>query len=64
MIPIFLHCDAGDAMGIKTSSHITLYKGENGLPVGLIVDGTAMGVHSITTQHINYDPSITIEVPN
>ena len=61
--PVYKYDSAGEAMGIKTSSHITLYKGENGLPAGLIVDGTAMGVHSVTTQHINYDPSITIEAP-
>ncbi len=61
--PVYQYDSSGEAMGIKTTSHITLYKGDNGLPVGLIVDGTAMGVHSITTQHIKYDPSITIEAP-
>ena len=61
--PAYKFDSSGEAMGIKTSSHITLYKGENGLPAGMIVDGTAMGVHSVTTQHIKYDPSITIEPP-
>ena len=61
--PVYKYDSAGDVMGVKTSSHITLYKGENGLPVGFVVDGTAMGVHSVTTQHIHYDPSITIEAP-
>ena len=61
--PVYKYDSAGDVMGMKTSSHITLYMGDKGLPVGLIVDGTAMGVHSVTTQHINYDPSITIEAP-
>ena len=61
--PVYKYDSAGDAMGIKTSSHITLYKGDNGLPAGIIVDGTAMGTHSVSTQHIKYDPSITIEPP-
>jgi hypothetical protein len=47
--PVYKYDSAGDVMGIKTSSHITLYIGDKGLPVGLIVDGTAMGVHSVTT---------------
>ena len=61
--PVYSYDSAGSVMGIKTSSHVTLYKGDNGLPVGLIVDGTAMGVHSVTTQHIKYDPAITIKAP-
>ena len=61
--PVYKYASAGEVMGVKTSSQITLYKGANGLPAGLIVDGTAMGVHSVTTQHIKYDPSITIKAP-
>ena len=61
--PVYKYDSAGEAMGIKTSSHITLYKGDNGLPAGIVVDGTAMGTHSVSTQHIKYDPSITIEPP-
>lgn len=61
--PVFTYDSSGEAIGIATTSHVKLYKGENGLPVGLVVDGTAMGVHSVTTQHITYDPSITIEPP-
>ncbi|MEO9168791.1 MAG: hypothetical protein ABI230_10345 [Aestuariivirga sp.] len=60
---VYKYDSAGEVMGIKTSSHITLYMGDNGLPVGLIVDGNSMGVHSVTTEHINYDPSITIVAP-
>ncbi len=61
--PVYKYDSSGEAMGIKTSSHITLYKGDNGLPARLIIDGAAMGVHSVTTQHIKYDPSITITPP-
>lgn len=61
--PAFKYDSAGDVRGIKTSSHTTLYNGDKGLPIALIVDGTAMGVHSVSTQRITYDPSITIAPP-
>ncbi|MDE2384600.1 MAG: hypothetical protein KGO53_08275 [Alphaproteobacteria bacterium] len=54
---------SGAAVGMPTSSHVTVYKGDNGLPAILIVDGQAMGVKSKTTQHITYDPAITITAP-
>lgn len=62
--PVYKYDSAGKVMGVATSSHVALYLGSDRLPIGLIVDGTAMGVHSITTQHIKYDPSITIDPPN
>ncbi len=61
--PTYEFDSAATAMGMKVSSHITLYKGPNDLPAGIVVDGTAMGVHSVTTQHIKYDPTITINPP-
>ena len=39
--PVYKYDSAGDVMGVKTLSHLTIHKGENGLPVGFIVDGTA-----------------------
>jgi len=61
--PVYQFDTSSAVMGTKVKSHVTLFKGANGLPVGIIVDGTAMGVHSVTTQHITYDPSITISPP-
>jgi hypothetical protein len=54
---------SGEAMGVKATSHVTLYKGDNGLPAIMIIDGEAMGHKSKTVQHITYDPSITISPP-
>jgi hypothetical protein len=53
----------GEAMGIKATSHITMYTSDNGLPQVMLVDGEAMGHKSHTVQHISYDPSITITPP-
>ena len=50
-------------MGVKATSHVKLFDGPNNLPAGMIIEGSAMGVHSVTTQHIKYDPSITISPP-
>jgi hypothetical protein len=61
--PLYEFDASAEAMGVKASSHVKLFKGPNGLPVGLIVEGAAMGVKSVTTQHIKYDPSITINPP-
>jgi hypothetical protein len=54
---------SGEAMGIKATSHITLYRGDNGLPAIMIVEGEAMGHKSKTVQHVTYDPAITISPP-
>ncbi len=54
---------SGEAMGIKATSHVTLYKGDNGLPAIMIVEGEAMGHKSKTVQHMTYDPAITISPP-
>jgi len=61
--PLYEFDSAASAMGIKATSHIKLFKGPNGLPVGMIVAGEALGVKSLTTQHIKYDPAITINPP-
>ena len=61
--PLYEFDSAAEAMGIKATSHIKLFKGANNLPVGMIVEGEAMGVKSVTTQHIKYDPAITINPP-
>ena len=61
--PIYEFDSSAAVMGVKATSHIKLFKGANDLPVGIIVDGEAMGVKSLTTQHITYDPSIKISPP-
>jgi hypothetical protein len=62
-LPLYEFDSSAEAMGIKAKSHIKLFKGANNLPFGMIIEGDAMGVHSVTTQHIKYDPSITINPP-
>ncbi len=61
--PLYEFDTAATVMGTKVTSHIKLFKGDNNLPAGMIVSGSAMGVQSVTTQHITYDPSITINPP-
>lgn len=61
--PLYEFDSSGAAMGIKATSHIKMFKGANNLPVGMIVEGEAMGVKSVTTQHIKYDPAISINPP-
>ena len=54
---------SGEAMGIKATSHITMYTDGQNLPQIMMVDGEAMGHKSHTVQHIVHDPSITISPP-
>ena len=61
--PLYEFDASATAMGVKATSHIKLFKGPNNLPAGIIVEGEAMGMHSLTTQHIKYDPAITIKPP-
>jgi hypothetical protein len=61
--PLYEFDSSAAVMGVKATSHIKLFKGANDLPVGMIVEGEAMGVKSVTTQHIKYDPSIKINPP-
>jgi hypothetical protein len=62
-LPVYEFDTSAEAMGVKATSHIKMFKGANDLPAGMIVEGEAMGVKSVTTQHIKYDPSITINPP-
>jgi hypothetical protein len=54
---------SGEAMGVKATSHITMYASAQGLPQIMQVDGVAMGKKSHMIQHITYDPAIKIEPP-
>ncbi len=54
---------SGEAMGIKSSSHIMMYTDDNNRPTWMEIDGKAMGKASKTIQHITFDPSITINPP-
>ncbi len=61
--PLYEFDTSASAMGVKATSHVKLFDGANNLPAGMIIEGSAMGVQSVTTQHIKYDPSITINPP-
>jgi hypothetical protein len=50
-------------MGIKTTSKVDMYVNGDGKPEWLVVDGEAMGIKSLTKQHIVFDDSITIADP-
>jgi hypothetical protein len=54
---------SGEVMGIKSSSHITMYVDDSNRPAWMEIDGKAMGKASKTIQHITFDPSITINPP-
>jgi len=54
---------AGEAMGVKATSHITMFTNASGLPQIMLIDGESMGHKSHIVQHITYDPSITIAPP-
>jgi hypothetical protein len=54
---------SGEAMGIKSSSHIMMYTDDINRPAWMEIDGKAMGKASKTIQHITFDPSITINPP-
>ena len=62
--PVYGFDSSSDVNGIAAKSHITLFRGENGLPVGMKMEGSAMGKPLNTTQKITYDPSITIAPPH
>jgi len=54
---------SGEAMGIKSSSHITMYADDSNRPAWMEIDGKAMGKPSKIVQHITFDPSVTINPP-
>ncbi len=54
---------SGEAMGIKSSSHIMMYVDDSNRPAWMEIDGKAMGKAGKTIQHITFDPSITINPP-
>jgi len=54
---------SSEVSGIKAHSRITMYTNDKGLPQIMIIDGEAMGHMTHMTQHITYDPSITISPP-
>lgn len=50
---------SGEAMGIKSASHIMMYVDNSNRPAWMEVEGKSVK----TTQHITFDPSITINPP-
>ncbi len=50
-------------MGIATKSKVDMYVNGDGKAEWLVIDGEAMGMKSLTKQHITYDDSITIADP-
>ena len=56
---------SGEFGGIKSTAHVVLYADPaTNLPAYITVNGEAMGKKSTTTEHITFDPSITIAPPN
>jgi hypothetical protein len=55
---------SGEAAGIKSKAHVIMYvDAASGLPAWMIVNGEAMGRKSTMTQHVTFDPGITITQP-
>lgn len=55
---------SGEFGGIKSTAHVVLYADPaTNLPAYITVNGEAMGKKSMTTEHITFDPSITIAPP-
>lgn len=55
---------SGQAMGVKSNAHVTIWvDGADQRILRMVVDGEAMGHKSKTTQHYEYDPSISIVAP-
>lgn len=52
-----------DFMGVKSKSNVEMYANADGKPEWLVVDGEAMGIKSLTKQHIVFDSGITIVDP-
>jgi hypothetical protein len=50
-------------MGIASKSKVSMYVNGDDRPEWMVVDGEAMGVKSLTKQHITFDDSITIADP-
>jgi hypothetical protein len=53
----------GSMMGIKATSHVTMYTADSGLPAWVVVDGKAMGKASKTVQKLIFKSSISIAPP-
>ena len=55
---------SGEFGGIKSTAHVVLYADPaTNLPAYITVNGEAMGKKSTTTEHITFDPGITITPP-
>jgi hypothetical protein len=54
----------GEIGGTKSTAHVVLYADPaTGLPAYIVVSGEAKGKKSTTTEHITFDPGITISPP-
>jgi hypothetical protein len=60
---LYKYTAKADFMGISSSSSVNMYVNGDGKPEWMVVDGEAMGIKSLTKQHIIYDDSITIADP-
>lgn len=60
---LYKYTAKAEFMGINTTSSVEMYVNGDGKPEWLVVDGEAMGIKSLTKQHIIYDDSITIADP-
>lgn len=60
---LFKYKSDAEFMGIKSTANVAMYVDGDSRPVWMVIDGEAMGVKSLTKQHITYDDSITISDP-
>lgn len=54
---------SAESMGIKATSHITMYTNDKKQPAWMVIDGTTMGKKNMVVQKITFDPAITINPP-
>jgi hypothetical protein len=60
----FKYTATGEMMGIQSTSTVDMYVNADLRPEWMVIDGEAMGVKSLTKQHITYDSSISIADPH
>lgn len=61
---LYKYTAKGEVMGINSTSSVEMYVNGDRRPEWMVIDGEAMGVKSLTKQHIIYDDSIVIADPN
>ena len=62
-LPAYSFDSSAQVMGMAVSSHMMMYKDDQGRPSIMQIDGSVMGKATKTVEHITYDPSITVTAP-